>query len=726
MAAISERPLAIRLGSVTRHEPSALVSGNFFTTLGVHAALGRTLSPADDAPAVAGAAVISDAFWTTAFGRDSSALGRTIFANDAAYTVVGVLPPDFRGVHLGSSPGVWIPVSSWPSVAPSPSRAAEMTSRNGEWLRMVGRLDEVRTVAQAHAQLVAIAAAASPETTRSALAKSFQPRRLQEAALPASARGGASLFLTVLGAVVFLVLMAACSNIAGLMLARTAGRQRELAVRLALGAGRARLVRFLLVEAALIAGAGAAAALVIHETIRAMLASTTLPGGISGEVLRLPTDLALVGAVGALAVACAIAIGLVPALRATRGDLVASLRGGSTTAGRRQGLLRGALVGMQVAVALILLVGMGLFARALRAGLDVPLGFDTEQVATMLVATGTARLSLEGEQQYLRTVTRTLEELPGVRSASWTTSLPLTSDEDRSTAVVAGYQPRQGERVALEMNVVGPGYHSTLGIPLVAGREFDESDRVGTEPAAVVNEALVARYLPGRDPIGVEITMMGRSFRVIGVIRNVKNHSLDETPVPYIYFSHLQASGTPPLSLVNLVVRTEQPAAKLLPEVVRAVQAARPGIPVFDARTLQSRVSDALAPQLAGSALLGAFSVIALVVSVIGVYAIAAFSVSQRTREFGVRLALGAQPLQIMRLVMTSISLFVLAGIIGGGALALLLSPSLSAFLVGVPPGDPLTFGAAGAILTLVCLVASYLPARRVVRIEPLDALRHD
>jgi predicted permease len=592
----------------------------------------------------------------------------------------------------------------------SASGQNDLESPNRDWLRVIGRLGAGMTLAQAQNALATALNGLSPEVKPVDSKRLSTPRPLQAAALASDAREGVVRFIAIVAGVVVLVLLTACANIAGLLLSRAAYREREVALRMALGAGRGRLLRQLLTEALVLAAAGGAAGVVLFVGVRAALERVSLPGGITGSVLGLTLDARLVVFAITLTVITGLLVGLVPAIQASRPDPSTALKGASSRRGSRPHFMRSALVTAQVAVGLVLLIGTGLFARALSRAFSVDLGFDTEQLITMSVDPGLARLQPERARAYFEDVTRRVAAVPGVSGVSWTGGAPLSDGLDRESARIDGYTPAPRERVMLEFNAVGPRFHDVMGIPLRAGRSFDERDALDAPPVIVVNETMAKRYFAGRSAVGAYATLFGVRMQIIGVARDIKYHQLNESPRPYVYLPMLQLPPRNDLGTPTLVVRTPNRASALLPSVVEAVRSANASVPVFEVATMADRVRYVLAPQLAGTWLLGGFSALALVVAAVGIYGVVAYAVSQRTREIGIRMALGARRSSVIGLVIARNLAFVLAGIIAGILLAIPLARVMTSFLYGVGTTDLITLASTSVTMLLVALVASFIP----------------
>ena len=727
LAGISERTIALGNAGTVERSTAAFVSGSFFRVTGVGVAHGRVLGPADDVPGAPPVVMLTHAYWASAHGSDPSILGKTITVNATPVTVVGVAARGFRGMHLGEVPDVWIPLNAFPAVAPNFQRG-HMEDRGWEWISVIGRPNQGVEARQVESAMSAVITVAEPTAAANTIAAYTSSRPAQSAALPSDARTGVIRFAMVLAMVVALVLLTACANIAGLMLARAVAREREIGLRIALGAGRSRLIRQLITEALVIAALGGSAGIAFFVAARAAIQRVTFPGGVSGQILELSFDQRLLWFAIAITLATAVLVGLVPALQSSRTDTAAVLKGSVARGGSRQQWLRSSLTAAQVAIALVLLVGTGLFARALDRALAVDLGFNAEPLALLAMEPGLAQIDRSNAINYYLAAAERARATPGVNAVTWTTAVPLTGGWDRSTAEIPGYVPAPDERVRLEYSAVGPRYHEIVDMPLLTGRGFDERDAGQTTPVMIINETAAKRYFGKRAAIGATVRMQGRAYQVIGVVRDAKYHELNEEPRPYAYFALLQTGQGGVLSggAPRMVVRTAVDPASVLPTLASAIRAVNPAVPIVEAVTARSLLRRALAPQLAGAALLGVFSMLALVVAAVGIYGLIAFAVSQRTREIGIRLALGARPGAVLRLMIIRNLALAAAGVPIGVALAITLGKGLTGFLYGVGTTDPATLISMSAVMLLVALLAAYLPARRAVRADPLQVLRAD
>ncbi|HVR72013.1 MAG TPA: ABC transporter permease [Vicinamibacteria bacterium] len=692
-----------------------LVTGNFFDVLGVRARHGRLLAEGDDAvPGASAVAVISDALWRSRFGGDPLVVGRTIRLNGFPFTVVGVGPEGFQGHFVGFPFEVWVPLAMAAQAAPG----EDVASRDNDWLELVGRLAPGRTVAQAQADLA---------TVMSGLAREHPGRHKDATAdvrrttgVDDSLRGAVVSFLAVLQAVAALVLLIACVNLAGLLLARAAGRARDVALRLALGASRAALVRQLMAEALLLLLAGGAFGVAL-----AAWAADLLHAFQPGFVVPLRFDLGLdvrVLAFAALATLVAgVAFGLVPALQASRLDLASALRDGRAEEGGTRARARRALVVGQIALSMVLLVAAGLFVRTLQRARVLDPGFGLDGVTTArLDLTLLARDETHGRAFYDRLLERLLS-LPGAQSASLTTWIPLRSLAPPTAAVHAQAEPPlPAAGLNVPVSAVTPAYFETMRIPLLAGRAFSTADGPSSRPVAVISEALARRLWPGAEAAGRRLRHGSVEREVVGVARDVKMRRLTEETSPHLYVPLAQAF-TP---RVRVLLRARGDLALASAALRREVAGLEQDLPVMETMPLREAVALALFPQRMAGTIASALGALGLGLAATGLYGLVAWSVSRRTREMGVRVALGASRRDLLGLVLAQGLRLALAGVALGALGAAALAQGLRGLLPGVSPTDPLTFVAIAVLMTAVALLASYLPARRAARVDPMTALR--
>ena len=717
---------------------TALVEATYFTMLGVRPGLGRLFTAADGQPGITEVAVISDALWRRRFGSDPGVLGRRIRVDNDRYTIIGVAPASFRHPGRGTETAVevWAPAGWLASPFPTQPVRRAYVLQGG-----LARLAPGLTPPAAQARLDAIAADLRrqyPADYPAAAGWTWRVIALQDD-LVGNVRPA---LLLLLGAVGF-VLLIACANVASLLLARSAARQREVAVRRALGAGRGRLIQQLLTESVLLSALGGAAGLLIavwgvEALVQLSPADLSRLHGIAvnGQVLAFTAVLAIV---------TGIAFGLAPALHGSRVDLNRVMRESTrgATASRPVARLRGALVVAEFALALVLLVGAALLVQSFWRLQGVDLGFRSQSVLT-------ARLWLPqpndpssgpyfthaARAAFYRRVLDRIAALPGVEVAGGVSALPLTGTRGRLSFRIDGRSPDAGDTPAAEAALATPGYFRALGIGLVAGRVFDDHDTADTPPVVVVSESLARRYFAGEDPIGKRIAPGGRVvapngpqpappinwLTIVGVVRDVRTSSVDSDAPAMVYRTVWQASN---LNL-SLAIRTNADSATLAEAIRREVKVVDRNEPVFAVKTMDEVVGSALAERRFSMLLLALFAGTALVLSAIGIYGVMAYFVSQRTQEIGIRIALGASSRDLLRLVLGEGVRLAAAGVALGLVGALALTRAVSSLLYRVDPRDPWTFAALAAALTVVALVACYLPARRAARVDPICALRGD
>jgi len=727
LAAYCETPLNLSDGAQAERASGLIVSGNYFTALGVTPALGRTFLPEEDRTwGTHPVAVVSYGLWQRRFGADPKLVGRTIKINGSDFTVVGVAPPEFTGVVRGAAPDVYVPLMMSREAAPKWAGVAE---RSMSWLSLIGRLKPGVTRAQAEAALSALAAQRAkvyPKNTYPAVVlkdgSKGETEGLSDLSTP----------LALLMSAVGLVLLIACANVANLLLARAAGRRKEIAVRLAVGASRWRLVRQLLTESLLLSALGGALGLLLAVWLADWLTTFSPPDSNLAEArLLTQLDWRVLGFAALLSLLTGVFFGLAPAIQSSKPDLIPALKDEMASAGsdRRWLTLRNLLVATQVALSCIVLVGAGLCVRSLRNLVAIDAGFEPSKVVVMSVDLALNGYTEERGRQFYSELLERTKALPGVEAASLARIVPLGGNGMRIGLEIEGYTPPTGESITFDFNLVGPDYFKTMKLPIVRGRAFTPQDDAKVKRVVIINETVARTYWPGQDPIGKRL-FLGSVFdpqsverpEVIGVAKDSKYRSLIEAVKPGMFLPVLQ-HYRPDLALH---VRTAGDAGATIAAVRKLAQSLDANLPVYGVRTLEEQKRQSLyAPRLAAT-LLGGFGLLALALAAIGLYGVMSYSVAQRTRELGIRMALGAQSGDVLKLVARQGLALSGVGLSLGLGSALALTRLMQTALYGVSPTDPLTFGFIAALLATVALAACWIPARRATKVDPMIALRCD
>ncbi|MET0397620.1 MAG: ABC transporter permease [Longimicrobiaceae bacterium] len=712
LAAQGMGDVALRAGGSPEAVLATYVSGNYFEVLGIHSALGRYFSVDVDRPGEPAVAVIGDHLWRTRFGADPGVVGRTVHLNGHPTTVVGVAPRGFGGTFVGVLPDVWLPIVLHERLNPW---AGNGTRGPQIGLTLFGRLKPGVTREQAEAALTVAARRIEPEDAQTTRADAVRLERLS--GVPTDMRGPVTGFMAMLLATAGLVLLIAGANVAGMLLARATVRRREVAIRLAVGGGRGRLVRQHLTETLLLFVVGGTGGLLLALWL-AKAASAFQPPLPVRVALDLGPDVRVLGFALLLALGTGVAFGLAPALRASRPDLLPALRAGG--AGRAVGRtrLRSAFVVAQLAMSLLLLVTAGLFVQALRGALAADLGFEPEGVVTATLDLRAHGYDGARAAAFQRRLVERLAGSPGTVSVGMARFAPLSGNV---TTLEVDAPGRLSDRPRREQFVsVDEGYFRTLRIPLVAGRGFAATDRAGSPPVVVVNERLARRLWPGESPVGKRLRVEGKDREVVGMARDGKYEQPGEDPASFLYLP----IGQEPVEQATVLVRSRGEPAAALAAVRRAVAELDVDVPLREAMPLPATIGLALFPQRLAAVLVGAFGVLGMVLAAVGIYGLLAFHVGQRRHEIGVRLALGARAGDVLRMVLRQGMALVALGIAAGLAGALVMTRVLESLLFGVSPTDPLTFAAVPLALCAVALLASWLPARRAARTDPMTALR--
>lgn len=699
----------------------SLVSTNFFRALGIQPAAGRFFGPDDARQPVA---VIGYDLWQREFDGDPGIVGRTVTLNDQDLTVIGVAPRRFHGTSLSSNPQVWMPLQVAPQMAPGPMASQQLTARDFTWLRLIGRLKPGVAPEQAQTALNLLNQQLLKEYPDVYREGEVHLLSITTTALGLKSEEALRKFIWILALMVGFVLLVACANVAGLQLARATRSRKELALRLALGARRRHLVSQLLLESLLLAVAGGLAGLLIAKTILRLIGSFELPGRIVVGTLGLGVDWQVLGFTLLLSAVVGVLFGLVPAIQASRPDLVTILKDQVPAQSSSKARLRNAFVVVQLAFCLVLLIGGGLFVKSLRYALTSNVGFDPDRVAFVSVNLRLQEYETAQADTFYRQAVERVRSLPGVEAASWANLMPFRRARVEELTV-QGHAPAEGEDSSVMINYVMPDYFKAMGLAVLRGRTLTGQDGPGAVPVVLINETLAKRYWSGRDPVGQRVSITGGESwaEVAGVVEDSKYRSLSEEPTTYMYLPLLQNMETAGLDEMNLVVRTANPV-QVVPALRRELAQLDSDLPVLRARTLREQMGDVLMPQRMGATLLGGFSLLAVVLAVVGIYGLLSYLVSLRTHEIGVRMALGAPRREILRMMLRR-SLFPVAlGIVAGLLIAYWATRLITGFLYGVTSLDPQTFVLTAVLLSLVSLVACYLPALRASRVSPTVALK--
>jgi predicted permease len=718
----------------TERASGELVSGNYFETLGVTPALGRVLSPEDEtAPGANPVAILSHGYWTRRFGNDPFVLNKQISVNGTSLTLVGVTQAGFTGVQIGQLPDIFIPITMKAQITPSWDWLAD---RRAHWLAIMGRLKPglSRTGAEAAMQTV-FHPILEAEIPLEKVPEKVQPRFLARKLLLDRGSNGRQVLqldtktpLVFLMAMAGLVLLMACANLASLMIAKGEARQREIAVRLSLGASRMRVLRQLLTEGLLLAMAGAAAGLALAPLIlRAILSA--VPGDVGMLGLTAELDQRLLGFALALALATTLLFALMPAVRLVRVDPQTPLKeqgnsasGGTASVGLRKWLMAG-----QVALTTVLLAGAGLFTQSLINVRNVDLGVRTDHVIQFTIAPGLNRYSPAQTIDFVERLRKVISTQPGVLLASAAEIVLFTGNTASGNITVEGYTAPETEKAHASKNWVGPDYFSTMKIPLISGREFQERDKAGAPQVAIINQTLAKRYFAGRDPLGKHIYFGQGDVRpdieIVGVVQDSKHEDATTPIAPFAYMPYAQDKQ---LAGVTFYVRTAQDPLATADTLRATVAGFDRALPVYELKTLEEQVKESMF----GDRILAFFCLwlgaLAAMLAALGLYGVMAYMVARRTREIGIRMALGATRDGVAWLVLHEVLRLTAVGLAIGLGAAVLTGKLIESELFGVKGWSPLVLGLTALLLALTALAAGSLPARRAARVQPMTALRYE
>jgi predicted permease len=715
---------------VPQRSRGKLVSGNYFSVLGVNAMLGRALEPEDERAGAPPVAVISYGYWQRAFGSDPFAVGKVVELNDTAFTVVGVTPPQFFGETVEVPPDFWLPLSLQAQVT---RRESFLNSPEFYWLNLMARLQPgvSRTGAQTAVnlqlrQLLSELAGSSPSEDRR--------RKIQQSSIELAPGGrGISLLrlrysepLHMLMAAVALVLLISCANVASLLLSRSAARQKEISVRLALGASRGRLVRQLLTEGLTLAALGGTLGMCISAGgVRILVVMFT--GGPNGS-LNLDADARVLDFALAVSLLTAVLFSLAPALRATGVEWVPALKGtraSGVQASPGLGVAK-ALVVFQVALSLLLLTGAGLLLQTLKRLHRQDLGFNPQDVLLVGIDPRLAGYTPERLPGLYRELQERVNALPGVRSASLAAYSPMSGTSHTGSIAIQGYTPRPGQNMDTQLNRVGPRYFETLELPLLSGRGINHQDTESSPKVAVVNATFAHYFFPGQNPIGRRFGFGSPAdLEIVGVVKEAKYNDLRESAPRMAYFPILQMKGEG-LYVGELDVRAAGDPRSIAADVRRAIHEMDKNLTVTATTTLNEQIASSLNQERAMAELSSFFGLLALALACVGLYGLMAYSVARRTNEIGIRMAVGAKPRDVLRLVLREVLTLVIAGVAIGLPAALAATRLMSGMLFGLTPTDAVTMLMATCVLIAVAVFAGYLPARRASRVDPMVALRYE
>ncbi len=724
LVAYTAMPLSMNAGAQPERIFGMLVSGNYFEVLGTRPAQGRFfLSEEDQTPGTHPVVVVSYDLWQQRFGADRGVAGKTVTLNGHSFTVVGVAPQGFRGTWTGLSPDAWVPLMMQSQVRPGP----DLMSRGVSGLEMIARLSDGVTLPQAQTAMNLLArqlADAYPETNRGSGVD------LRSAStVPGQFRGALIGFMAILMFVVGLVLLIACANVGAMTLARASARRKEIAIRLALGAGRRRIVRQLLVESVILFLLGGGVGILIAIWATRLLLAFKPPADVPIS-LDLGVDVRVLLFTLLVSLATGVLFGLAPALQASRPDVLSALKN-DASGGSHRLRLRNAFVVAQIAISLVLLVTAGLFLRSLRNATTIDLGFKPEDVQTVTLDLRTQGYDQPKGREFYRQLMERVAALPGVRAASLARMVPLNGNNMKEGISVPGREPPPDERTNLVgLNIVDERYFETLEMPLLHGRTFNETDKQGAPQVAIVNETMARRFYPSPDvsrALGQSFTL-GEGARaphvsIIGIVRDAKYDTLGEDPQPFVYQAFQQSySGE-----MTLHIRTAPgDAGNVVAGLRRELAALDKDLPLLNSMPLTEQIGVGLLPLRLAATVAGTLGLLGMLLAALGVFGVVNYSVLQRTREIGIRISLGAQGRDVRRLIVGQGLRLALIGVGIGLATAAALTRALTSLLYGVSAIEPLVFAGVAVLLVAVALVASYLPARRATKVDPLVALRYE
>jgi predicted permease len=707
----------------------AMVSGNYFDVLGTRPQLGRNIEASDNhIGAVNAVAVISDGLWDRGFGRSPATLGQTINVNQSLVTLVGVAPPGFTGAKsVQSSPDVYVPLSMQPLIDPKGDKGGLLDDPDTWWLDVMGRARPGVSDAQAQASLDVALAAATRRTITVKVGDTLPHLYVAD-----GSRGlnfVERMFrkpVYVLQVLTGLVLLLACANIANLLLARGAQRQREMSIRLALGAGRGRVLRQLLTESLLLAAIGGAGGVLLGYLGRNGIPSL-LANVWDQSRVHVPMDWGVAAFAAAVTLLTGVVFGLAPAWLAARSEVSSSLKESAQTATRRRKSLGGkAIVGFQISLSTLLVVGAGLFLRTLFALNAIDVGFRTDHLILFEVHPPAQRYGPGKDVQLHQRLEQGFAALPGVEDVAPSSSAYLADGISNDDFIPEGSPDDAKHRGSEDVNVVGDTFFQTLGIPILSGRSFGPQDTAKSPRVGIINQALAKKRFPNINPLGKRFRTAGEAdawIQIVGVCADTRYATLRDPDPPQFFMPYLQQKG---VGGMTYAIRTELPPAEIVPALRHLVQQVDRNLPIIYVRTQREQIDADMQMERTFAALTAGFGVLALALACVGVYGVMSYSVARRTNEIGIRLALGAQPEQLRGMILAESARLAVAGIGIGVAAALLLTQLVKSMLYGIQPNDPATLMAGVLLLLAVALTASWIPAQRAASVQPMEALRHE
>ena len=723
MSVTKPMALPVRDGKTVERIWGEVVSGNFFDLLGIHPEIGRFFSSAevDHQQNAHPLVVISHAYWMSHYNGDAHVIGSTIRIGHLPYTVIGVTPPEFHGSMSGLDFEMWLPATMYGQL----SNTGKNTLLDRKWrtFRVLARLAPGVSIEQARAEVDSHARdmARDDADTNQGMSATLLPLWKSHYGVQDSLRSP----LGVLGIACVVILLIVCANVENMLLVRAIGRQKEFSIRLALGAPRMRLIRHVLTESLIIAAVGSVAGLVIAMWLSGSL-RYLIPRSSSPALIEAPIDVQVFLFAVGLAFLVSLVVGVVPAFQGAKVNVNEMLKEGARSiSSARSGRLRGLFVTAEMALAVIGIIGAGLFLASFRHVSQIHTGFDSAHVALAQLDLSAADYTAPQAASFYQRYTAALERQPGISAVAYSDYAPLSvnagSWEDLQ---VQGYVPARGENMKIYRSLISPGYFALMKIPLLEGRDFTALDNASAPPVMIVNQEFVRRFIPGKIAIGRQVQGWGKWFTIIGVVQDSKIYRLTEAPTPYFYVPMTQIYR-PEMGLV-FFVRASGSLDNAITSLRREAHSADPAIPVFDARSLDDFISESLFPQRIASTLLTVLGALSLLLAAVGLYAVMAHNVAQRTNEIGIRMALGAQPSDVARLILRQGMLYALAGLALGAIDAALLARIAASALVSISPVDPVIYASAALITILIALVSMAVPAWRAVRVDPLTALRHE